>query len=205
MTIYELKPAFQSLLRPIVAASARAGVTANQITLAACAGSVLIGTVLVLRPDHTRLFALVPAWMLLRMAMNAIDGMLARELGQKTPLGAYLNEICDVVSDAVLYLPYGLVVGSSMTAMAVVIVLAVTTELAGTVAVMTGASRRYDGPMGKSDRAFVFGLLGLLIAAGVPVGPWLNWVWGLVGVLAALTIANRVRGGLREIDRQRGE
>jgi CDP-diacylglycerol--glycerol-3-phosphate 3-phosphatidyltransferase len=139
--------------------------------------------------------------MLLRMAMNAIDGMLAREFAQKTPLGAYLNEISDVLSDAALYLPFGLIAGSSMTAVAVVIVLAATSELAGAVAVMTGASRRYDGPMGKSDRAFVFGLLGLLVALGVPLAAWLNWVWAAVAALTALTIANRIRGGLREISR----
>jgi len=88
-----------------------------------------------------------------------------------------------------------------MTAVAVVIALAATSELAGAVAVMTGASRRYDGPMGKSDRAFVFGLLGLLVALGVPLAAWLNWVWAAVAALAALTIANRIRGGLREISR----
>jgi len=105
------------------------------------------------------------------------------------------------VSDAALYLPFGLIPGSSMTAVAVVMVLAATSELAGTVAVMTGASRRYDGPMGKSDRAFVFGLLGLLVALGVPLAGWLNWVWTAVAMLTGLTIANRVRGGLREIVR----
>jgi len=201
MSIYRLKPAFQSLLRPFVAALARAGVTANQVTVTACLVSVGVGALLVLDPERTTLFALVPLWMVLRMAMNAIDGMLAREFGQRTPLGAYLNEISDVVSDAALYLPFGLIPGSSMTAVAVVMVLAATSELAGTVAVMTGASRRYDGPMGKSDRAFVFGLLGLLVALGVPLAGWLNWVWTAVAMLTGLTIANRVRGGLREIVR----
>ena len=201
MSIYRLKPAFQSLLRPFVAALARAGVTANQVTVTACLVSVGVGALLVLDPERTTLFALVPLWMVLRMAMNAIDGMLAREFGQRTPLGAYLNEISDVVSDAALYLPFGLIPGSSMTAVAVVMVLAATSELAGTVAVMTGASRRYDGPMGKSDRAFVFGLLGLLVALGVPLAGWLNWVWTAVAMLTRLTIANRVRGGLREIVR----
>ncbi len=201
MSIYKLKPAFQSLLRPMVGALAQAGVTANQVTLAACVVSVVVGAILVSYPDRAVLFALVPAWMSLRMAMNAVDGMLAREFGQKTALGAYLNEICDVVSDAALYLPFGFVAGSSMTAVAVVIALAATSELAGTVAVMTGATRRYEGPMGKSDRAFVFGLIGLLVALGFSVGPWLNWVLGVVAVLIALTIANRVRGGLRETGR----
>ena len=198
MSIYRLKPAFQSLLRPLVGALARAGIRANQVTLAACLVSIGVGALLVLHPGQATLFVLVPTWMLLRMAMNAIDGMLAREFAQKTPLGAYLNEISDVLSDAALYLPFGLIAGSSMTAVAVVIVLAATSELAGAVAVMTGASRRYDGPMGKSDRAFVFGLL---VALGVPLAAWLNWVWAAVAALTALTIANRIRGGLREISR----
>jgi len=201
MSIYRLKPAFQSLLRQLVRALARAGIRANQVTLAACLVSIGVGALLVLHPGQATLFVLVPTWMLLRMAMNAIDGMLAREFAQKTPLGAYLNEISDVLSDAALYLPFGLIAGSSMTAVAVVIVLAATSELAGAVAVMTGASRRYDGPMGKSDRAFVFGLLGLLVALGVPLAAWLNWVWAAVAALTALTIANRIRGGLREISR----
>ena len=34
-TIYQLKPAFQNLLRPLVRSLAAAGVTANQVTVAA--------------------------------------------------------------------------------------------------------------------------------------------------------------------------
>jgi len=201
MSIYRLKPAFQSLLRPLVGALARAGVSANQVTLTAALLSVGIGATLLFHPERTALFVLVPIWMLLRMALNAIDGLLAREFGQKTPLGAYLNELCDVISDTALYLPFGLLAGSSLLAIAIVIALAAISELAGTVAVMTGANRRYDGPLGKSDRAFVFGLLGLLVALDVSLGPWLNGVWAGVAVLTGLTIANRVRGGLREISR----
>ncbi len=43
------------------------------------------------------------------MAFNAIDGMLAREHNQQSKLGAFLNELTDVVSDAALYLPFALV------------------------------------------------------------------------------------------------
>ena len=43
------------------------------------------------------------------MALNAIDGMLAREFNQKSRLGGYLNEITDVVSDAALYLPFAFI------------------------------------------------------------------------------------------------
>jgi len=43
------------------------------------------------------IFLLLPVWLGIRMGLNAVDGMLARELGQQSRLGAYLNEICDVV------------------------------------------------------------------------------------------------------------
>ena len=43
------------------------------------------------------------------MALNAIDGMLAREFNQKSRLGGYLNEITDVVSDGALYLFFAFV------------------------------------------------------------------------------------------------
>jgi len=198
MSIYELKPRFQALLRPLTRALFSAGVTANQVTLAACVVSVALGAWLAFDPTQTALFLLVPAWFFLRMAFNAIDGMLAREFGQKSPLGAYLNEITDVVSDAMLYLPFALLPGSSITAAATVIVLSVISEMAGVLGLMVGASRRYDGPMGKSDRAFVFGLLGLLAGLGVSLGPWLAWVLWAVAAAIAVTIVNRVRQGLAE-------
>ena len=62
-----------------------------------------------------------------------------------------------------------------------------------------GGERRYDGPMGKSDRAFVFGTVGLLLGLGVPLAGGLVWLWGLLCVLIAWTVVNRVRAGLRSI------
>ena len=91
MSIYELKPKFQNLLRPLVRRLYSSGVTANEVTVAACAISVLLSGVLVKFADISALFFLLPVWMFLRMALNAIDGMLAREFNQKSPLGGYLN------------------------------------------------------------------------------------------------------------------
>lgn len=197
-SIYQLKPKFQALLRPLVRACASAGVTANQVTLAACAISVVLGVALWRHADQRGLFLLVPLWLLLRMALNAVDGMLAREHQQQSILGGYLNELTDVISDAVLYAPFTLVAGASALSIALVIGLAGLTEFAGVLGVAAGASRRYDGPMGKSDRAFVFGVLGFLVGIGVQAQGWFAWVeWALL-VLLAVTIVNRVRGGLAE-------
>ena len=195
MSIYGLKPRFQALLRPFASALYRAGITANQVTLFACVVSVALGAWLCVA-ENRALYLLVPLWFFLRMAFNAIDGMLAREFGQASLLGAYLNELTDVISDAALYLPFALLPGSNGALLGAVIVLSILSEYAGVLGQAVGKERRYDGPMGKSDRAFVFGLLGLLAGIGVELGPLLPWVWAALALLIGLTIVNRVRRGL---------
>jgi alpha-beta hydrolase superfamily lysophospholipase/phosphatidylglycerophosphate synthase len=186
------------LLRPLVRGLAGIGVRANQVTVFACVLSVALGVFLLTSQDP-HLFALLPAVLLVRMALNAADGMLAREFGQATRLGAYLNELTDVVSDTFLYLPFAHLRGFRPFWIWNVVVLAVISEMAGTVAVMAGASRRYDGPMGKSDRALVFGAMGVWvgIAGGLPA-PVASFFPKAMVVLLALTVVNRVRQGLRE-------
>lgn len=194
MSIYALKPRFQALLRPLVGTLYRAGVTANQVTVAACVISVLLGAWLAWNPASAW-FVLVPVWLAIRMALNAIDGMLAREFGQASRLGAYLNELGDVVADSALYLPFALLPGSSPWLVWTIVALAIVSEMAGVLALALGGERRYDGPMGKSDRAFVFGALGLLFGFGVPMTQVFDWLWGAVIALLAVTIVNRVRRG----------
>ena len=99
-SVYDLKPRFVALLRPLAGRLARAGVTANMVTLAAMADSIIVGSVLALWPDCQVLWLMLPAFLFLRMAANAVDGILAREFAMKSSLGAILNEVGDVVSDA---------------------------------------------------------------------------------------------------------
>jgi CDP-diacylglycerol--glycerol-3-phosphate 3-phosphatidyltransferase len=195
-SVYDLKPRFQSLLRPLVGGLARSGVTANQVTLAAVVVSVATGAALLLAPGVPWALLLVPAVLLLRMALNAVDGMLARDHGQQSRLGALLNELGDVVSDAALYLPFAMIPGLDPRLVVVIVVLAVIAEMTGVVAVQIGGERGYEGPMGKSDRAFAFGLLALLLGLGVAPGRWSTGLLAVVAVLAAATILNRGRRAL---------
>jgi len=198
VTIYALKSRFQALLRPAVALLVRAGVRANHVTIFACLVSIAIGLALINAPHVW--FAVVPVWMFLRMALNAIDGMMAREFAQKSALGGYLNELTDVLSDAVLYLPFAYVPPFDWRSVGAVIFLSTLTEMTGVVSVMIGASRRYDGPMGKSDRAFVFSLLAIVVAVTrVTLQPYTNVVMWAIAVLAAITVVNRIRNGLGEV------
>ena len=198
MTLYDLKPRFQALLRPLVRRLADGGVTANQVTLAAAIGSVALGILLCCKSHNHALFLLLPVWLAVRMALNAIDGMLAREFGQKSRLGGYLNELCDVVSDAALLLPFALIAPFSQPTVFAVIGLAIVAEYAGVMGPLVGASRRYDGPLGKSDRAALVGALALWIGLGLPLAPWMAWAMPMAALLLVLTTINRVRRGLRE-------
>jgi CDP-diacylglycerol--glycerol-3-phosphate 3-phosphatidyltransferase len=130
------------------------------------------------------------------MALNAVDGMLAREWNQKSRLGAVLNELGDVVSDTALYLPLALTPGVWGLLVGLVVALAVITEMAGVAAIQIGSDRRYDGPFGKSDRALVFGALAFVLGLGLRAGVWTNIVLVLAALAAALTIFNRARAAL---------
>lgn len=196
-SIYLLKSRFQALLRPLVGRLAGLGVTANQVTLSAAAVSLALGALLFLYP-RPALFLLLPLWMFLRMALNAIDGMLAREFGHKSALGAYLNELTDVVSDAALFLPFALVAPFGWLGVGAVILLSAVSEMAGALGPMVGAPRCYDGPMGKSDRAFLFGALGLWLGLAGSLPGWTAWLMPAAAAAILLNIVNRVRSGVRQ-------
>ena len=199
MSIYDLKPKFQNLLRPLVIKLEQRGVTANQVTLAACAISVILGVMLTALSDYNWLFILIPIWLFMRMALNAIDGMLAREFNQKSRLGGYLNEITDVVSDAALYLPFAFVYPFDALQIGLIIWLSALTEFCGVLGQVQGKTRRYDGPLGKSDRAFLFGVLGLVYVF-VPMLPdFLYWVSWAIVILLIVTCIKRVKSGLAEV------
>ena len=197
MSIYAFKASFQNLLRPLVHRLYARGITANQVTVAACALSVLLGVLLSLAAGQAWLFWLLPLWLFVRMALNAVDGMLAREFGQQSALGGYLNETTDVLADAALYLPFAWVAPFGGLQIGLVIWLAALTEFGGVLGQVHGNGRRYDGPMGKSDRALVFGGLGLWYALAGSLPEWLSaLMWVLIGFLLT-TVIRRIQLGLK--------
>jgi CDP-diacylglycerol--glycerol-3-phosphate 3-phosphatidyltransferase len=195
-SIYHLKSRFQVLLRPLASRLASAGVTANQVTVAALAVSAAAGAAVLAWPDSRWPLLLLPPVLLLRMALNAIDGMLAREHAMASRLGLLLNELGDVLSDSALYLPLALVPGLSPVPLVLAVVLAVVGEMTGVLAQQLGAARRYDGPMGKSDRAVALGGLALVLGLGVPPGLWSALLLWAVVALLLVTIWNRARRAL---------
>ncbi|GAA4343329.1 CDP-alcohol phosphatidyltransferase family protein [Kangiella taiwanensis] len=195
ISVYQLKPKFQQLLRPLTNGLAKAGITANQVTVFAMLLSIATGAVVVWQQSLVW-FYLLPVVLFVRMALNAIDGMLAREHNQKSKLGAYLNELGDVVSDVALLLPLFMVPNISPWFIGAFIFMAVLVEFVGVIAPMVGKERQYQGPMGKSDRALVLGLLGIVLPLWPAVSSYLNYVLMGVVALSVLTMINRIKAAL---------
>lgn len=193
-TLHRLKPRFQALLRPIAGRLAHLGVTANQVTIAAVVLSLGYGAAIVITVGAAGVLLALPAVLFLRMGLNAVDGMIAREHGQASRLGLFLNEIGDVVADAAIYLPLALALAPGFGLLAGLMAVAfAAAELAGVLVRAAGGERRYDGPFGKSDRAAYFAALAVAsVVPGLPFGVRVMAI-GVAIALAGLTIVNRVR------------
>lgn len=206
-SIYQLKPEFQNLLRPLVQWLFKRGVTANQVTLFAMFISLGLSLFLYhyyLNHPVNWWLLLFPLWMLIRMAFNAIDGMLAREFNQQSNLGAFYNELSDVIADTALYVCLITFAFIHAKLLLLVAFLAILSEYTGVMAPLIGQQRRYDGPMGKSDRAFWFSLITVIIVVFPMFNTNLqllslicNGILSLMGVLLALTIYNRIKNSLK--------
>lgn len=192
-TLYRIKPGFQAVLRPAVARMARAGIRPNHLTITAIAVSAIAGAAVAAGSGAPALLLLAPVLYLVRMALNATDGLLAREHDMTSRSGAILNEIGDVVSDALAYLPFAVLLPEHSWLVVTVVVLGLIGEVAALVS-STEAGRRNDGPLGKSDRALAFGAVALLAALGLrsAIGPALGVLTGL----GLMTIWNRAVCGL---------
>ena len=198
-SIYQLKPAFQKQLQPVLIRLHDASITANQLTIAALALSAT-GGFLLWQSAETPVFLLtLPVILLIRMALNALDGMMARQFHQQSKLGAVLNELGDVVSDTVLYLPLIHLLPEGLTAQLALIlfvILSVLTEFSGILMQALTGTRRYDGPMGKSDRAFLISLICLAlywIPPALVAIPVVLWVANLLLLLSCLNRLKAIR------------
>jgi len=202
-SIYDIKPQFQNLLRPIVNQLAKIGITPNQVTVSAMILSVGTGIILLFFYENPYILALIPIVMFVRMALNAIDGMLAKEHQMQSKLGNILNELGDVISDAFLFLPFAFLPDFSAPLIVAIVIFSIISEMTGVLGVVIGASRRYDGPMGKSDRAFMFGLLALLVLFGLTNRLWVTIILSITLAFIITNIGIRIRQALKE-EHERG-
>ena len=159
ISVYNLKPKFQKLLVPLLVLLRKLGMSPNHITVFSVFFSIFIAYVLVKAPENNILFLMVSLGLLFRMMLNALDGMMAKKYNLQSKLGEILNEIGDIISDIAIYFPFLYFDDIRFEYVLAFILLSVINEFCGLLAKTISGERRYDGPMGKSDRALFVGLI----------------------------------------------
>jgi CDP-diacylglycerol--glycerol-3-phosphate 3-phosphatidyltransferase len=191
ISLYQIKPKFQQLLKPILTLLFRIGVTANMITWSAIFLSIGTGVLLWIHPYGKALLVL-PISLLLRMALNALDGMMARTYNMQSKVGEILNELGDVVSDLCVFFPLLLLFKLNIYVLLLFLFLSVINEYTGVLAKAISGNRRYDGPMGKSDRAFVVGLVSLILYFNFSLVYYANYIFIFLSILLAISTSVRI-------------
>lgn len=198
ISVYQLKPKFQQLLNPVLLFLHRQKVTANQITIASIILSLIIGLLFWNADSYHWFFLSLPVGLLLRMALNALDGMMARKFNQMSKLGEVLNEVGDIISDVIIFIPLLKFQPGSLYLIVVFIVLSVINEFAGLLGKAIGEDRRYDGPMGKSDRALLLGIYGIVAFIGVNISGYSTYIFGAVILFLLLSTFTRLKKALND-------
>ena len=187
ISIYKIKPKFQKLLMPLLKLLKKLGVSPNTITFSSILLSFLLSYFLCNAFENPAYFLFVAFGLLFRMMLNALDGMMARIYNLQSKKGEVLNEVGDIISDTAIYFPLILFESIEIELAIIFIVLSVINEFCGLLAKVVSGNRRYDGPMGKSDRAFLIGLICIIYYFTNKMDPYMNIIIFVASALMILS------------------
>ena len=182
ISIYKIKPKFQQLLMPLLKLLRRLGISPNSITIFSILLSFVIAYFFWNTSDNSSYFLIVAFGLLLRMMLNALDGMMARIYNLQSKLGEILNEVGDIISDVAIYFPL-ILLNLKIEIAIIFILLSIINEFCGVIAKVISGERRYDGPMGKSDRAFLIGAICIVYYFTNGLDPYMNYIIGGSSIL----------------------
>ncbi len=187
ISIYKIKPRFQQLLMPQLKLLKRLGISPNSITFFSILLSFGIAYFFWNTSDNSSYFLIVAFGLLLRMMLNALDGMMARIYNLQSKLGEVLNEVGDIVSDVAIYFPLIIFESLRIEIAIIFILLSIINEFCGLMAKVISGERRYDGPMGKSDRAFLIGIICIVYYFTNGLDPYMNYIIGGPSIMIILS------------------
>lgn len=199
MVIYSIKPAFQKFLRPLEKFFIKHKVHPTTINFMALILAILGGLALYYSDKQILLLIYIPFMGFFRMALNALDGMVARSLKVKNQgFGEVLNEFIDRISDAFTFFAWALTGYMSLLIGSVTTILILLNSYLSIVSKAAGGKRQYGGLMGKADRMFVLGLgcVLILIFKDLRLG---NWTMLVIGVGMIITMFQRFASIKKEL------
>ncbi len=198
MDLYRSKAAIVGGLDPVVTWLARRRVSPDAITLAAIPVSLVGGGCLLASPGVPVALVAVPVLAGLRLALNLLDGALARRTDRLHPRGELFNEVGDRIADIAFLAPVAFLPGADVATVLVGVLVAVLASYVGIASRAAGGRRLYRGILSKPGRMVLVGVFAVaaFIAgpeAWAPFGPVL-----LAGATA--TLVERIVVAVRELD-----
>jgi CDP-diacylglycerol--glycerol-3-phosphate 3-phosphatidyltransferase len=190
---YALKSRFQALLIPVRDCLVARGYSANQVTIVTAILCIFYAFLLAWPVSTKICLALLSLFLLLRMALNALDGMIATKTDTKSALGTVLNEVGDVLSDLFLFGAFIVILPAPHWSWLLLMTLNLLIEFVSLSLFMAIGQRPVMGPFSKSDRALYLGILSLLIFGFAGNNMVLSFYISLGILLALATIWNRVK------------
>jgi|SRR3989344_5693088 len=164
MGIYTIKPRFQKFLNPVKNLCVKWNIHPTLINIIALIVSITGGLALYYSDKFSLLLLYIPLMAFVRTALNALDGLIARELKVKNQkFGEVLNELSDRFSDVIIFL--GIAFSSFVViylAFIVIIFILLNSYLA-ILSKAAGGKRRYEGIIGKADRMFWLSVIAIII------------------------------------------
>ena len=172
--------------------------TANQATLFGCIFIVLVSSSFFIGLTNENFrwaLLLVPLFLILRMMMNALDGMLAREYGTGSVAGEVWNEALDIIGDTICYGILLFVPDISKGPIVLFIILSWAAEFCGVLGKgMPGGVRRHETFLGgKPDRAVWMGLMALILFFNPKFIEIAGYYISVVCIFVFMTIVIRIR------------
>ncbi len=192
MGVYSTKMKWQRALGPIVVLCVRFRIHPDVFTYGALALS-LVAAASLWRAGTDRIWLwLVPPCVLLRLLLNLMDGLVARETGLADPWGEVKNEFGDRIADSAIFvgLAYGGYADARLAAFALALILCV--SYLGILGKAVTGIRVYGGIFGKGDRMISLAAFTFFPLLSGNLASY-NWYLGAAVLAALVTIIQRLR------------
>jgi CDP-diacylglycerol--glycerol-3-phosphate 3-phosphatidyltransferase len=195
--LYSVKPWFVRRLRRVEDLLVERRVSPDTLSVVAVVVSVAAGAALAAGGvlSEPLLWLLVPPLGIVRLALNALDGAVARRIGGGRPFGDVMNEMSDRISDVAMLAPLAFVVEPGVAFAA--LTGALLASAAGCAGRAVRGDRMAGGPMGKADRVAVVAVASAAAALASSSAPLELAAWTIAGG-SLLTMVARVARLSRE-------
>lgn len=201
MTLYNFKTKSQKIFDPAYKWCIKNNLSPTTLTLFGFVISISIGLTILVSPNNFNLLFLVPFLAGLRILFNVLDGMVARTYPDTNhQRGEFLHEMSDRISDYFLFLLVSFTTGINVQLGLFSITLILISSFVGILSKAVGASRRFEGVMGKPERMLLVSIFSVLAGVYKDINI-INYMLYVLIFGLILTIIIRIFSFIRETSR----